>query len=78
LKLTPAEEAAAYMRTGIDTSPKEIVPDPIECGGMKGPLPAGKLEVTKRFAPYHGARYASKRPRDPLPLGVGTEARAIP
>ena len=25
------------MRIGIDTSPKEIVPDPIECGGMTRP-----------------------------------------
>jgi hypothetical protein len=25
------------MRIGIDTSPKEIVPDPIECGGMTCP-----------------------------------------
>ena len=32
-----AEEAAVYMRMGIDTSPKEIVPDPKECGGMRWP-----------------------------------------
>ena len=37
LKLTAAEEAAVYMRMGIDTSPKEIVPDPKECGGMRWP-----------------------------------------
>ncbi len=42
MKLTAAEEAAVYMRIGIDTSPKEMVPDPIECGGM--PRPPG-LEI---------------------------------
>jgi hypothetical protein len=37
LKLTAWDEAAVYIRIGIDTRPKEIVPDPIECGGMTDP-----------------------------------------
>jgi hypothetical protein len=39
LKAMPAEAAAVYILTGIDTSPNEIVPDPIECGGMTVFLP---------------------------------------
>jgi hypothetical protein len=31
---TPAEEAAVYMRTGMLTSPNEMVPDPMEWGGI--------------------------------------------
>jgi hypothetical protein len=30
LKLTLADEAAVYILMGMDTSPKEIVPEPIE------------------------------------------------
>ena len=30
LKLTLADEAAVYSLTGIETSPKEIVPEPSE------------------------------------------------
>jgi hypothetical protein len=36
LKATPPEDAAEYIRTGIETSPKEMVPDPMECRGMWG------------------------------------------
>jgi hypothetical protein len=31
---TLAEDAAVYIRTGMETSPNEIVPEPSECGGM--------------------------------------------
>src|SRR5262245_56324854 len=31
---TLAEPAAVYMRTGIDTRPNEMVPEPSECGGI--------------------------------------------
>jgi hypothetical protein len=34
LKATLADELAVYIFTGIDTSPNEIVPDPMECGGI--------------------------------------------
>src|SRR5216683_8227854 len=34
LKETPAEEAAVYSLIGMDTSPNEIVAEPIECGGI--------------------------------------------
>jgi hypothetical protein len=34
LKVTLAEEAAVYIFTGMETSPKEIVPDPMEWGGI--------------------------------------------
>jgi len=34
LKATFADEAAVYIRIGIETSPNEIVPEPIECGAM--------------------------------------------
>jgi hypothetical protein len=30
LKLTPADDAAVYSFTGIETSPKEMVPEPRE------------------------------------------------
>jgi hypothetical protein len=30
LKDTPADDAAVYIFTGMETSPKEMVPDPIE------------------------------------------------
>jgi hypothetical protein len=42
LKLTPPAEAAVYILTGMETSPKEIVPDPSECGGMIDVLPIGE------------------------------------
>ena len=32
----PPEEAAENILTGIETRPKEMVPDPMECGGMWG------------------------------------------
>ena len=31
---TLSEEAAVYIRIGIETSPKEMVPELMECGGM--------------------------------------------
>jgi hypothetical protein len=34
LKLTLADEVAVYIRMGIDTSPNEIVPEPMEWGGI--------------------------------------------
>src|SRR5262249_21623561 len=42
LKLTPPAEAAVYILTGMETSPKEIVPDPSECGDMIDVLPTGE------------------------------------
>src|SRR5438477_12814378 len=35
LKAMPLEEAAENILTGIDTRPNEIVPDPMECGGIR-------------------------------------------
>jgi hypothetical protein len=37
LKATDWEDAAGYNFTGMETRPKEIVPEPIECGGMEVP-----------------------------------------
>jgi hypothetical protein len=34
LKDTLAEDAAVKSRTGIETKPKETVPEPMECGAM--------------------------------------------
>jgi len=34
LKATLAEEAAVYIFTGMETRPNEMVPDPIEWGGI--------------------------------------------
>ena len=34
LKATFADEAAVYIFTGMDTRPKEMVPDPIAWGGI--------------------------------------------
>jgi hypothetical protein len=34
LKVTLADEAAVYILTGMDTRPKEMVPDPIAWGGI--------------------------------------------
>jgi len=34
LKATLADEAAVYIFTGMDTRPKEMVPDPIAWGGI--------------------------------------------
>src|SRR5437016_1737094 len=34
LKLTPPDAAAVNIRTGMETSPKEIVPEPSACGGI--------------------------------------------
>src|SRR5262249_53759942 len=31
---TPPADAAVYIRIGMDTSPNETVPDPMECRGM--------------------------------------------
>src|SRR5207244_11409633 len=31
---TVCDDVAVYSRTGIETSPKEIVPEPMECGGI--------------------------------------------
>src|SRR5262249_48053630 len=67
-KLTPAEDAAVYIRIGIDTNPKEIVPDPIECGGMT-PLPTRKSRRDEAFCTVPRARYASKGPWAPQHLG---------
>src|SRR5262250_742122 len=39
LKETLSDEAAVNIRMGIETRPKEIVPDPMECGGIRGSLP---------------------------------------
>jgi hypothetical protein len=33
-------EAAVYSLIGMETSPNEIVPEPIECGGMVTVLPS--------------------------------------
>ena len=45
---------------------------------MTAPSCPGNLDVTKRFAPYHGARYASKRPGGAPPLGVATRDEGQP
>jgi hypothetical protein len=37
LKLGDSDEAAVYSLTGIATSPKEIVPEPSERGGISCP-----------------------------------------
>src|SRR5215475_15463570 len=50
LKLTPPAEAAVYILTGMETSPKEIVPDPSECGGM-----AGTLQIVRFCETLHGS-----------------------
>src|SRR5688572_27405363 len=34
LKETPPAEAAVYILMGIETSPNERVPEPMECGGI--------------------------------------------
>src|SRR5215470_135999 len=39
LKETLSDDAAVNIRMGIETRPKEIVPDPMECGGIRGSLP---------------------------------------
>src|SRR5205814_4375564 len=43
LKATLPDEAAVSRRTGIDTSPNEIVPEPSECGGMRRTIPCDPL-----------------------------------
>jgi hypothetical protein len=43
LKATFADEAAVYIRMGIETSPNEIVPEPIECGAMVCTITRGSL-----------------------------------
>src|SRR5262249_25489250 len=80
LKVTPAEEAAVYIRIGIDTNPKETVPDPIASGGMT-PLPTpsgpaalppahlGNLGVKQHCGPYHGAVILQRAPGRPTPWG---------
>ena len=35
LKETLSDEAALNILTGIETSPNEMVPDPMECGGIR-------------------------------------------
>src|SRR5215468_1726748 len=54
LKLTPPAEAAVYILTGMETSPKEIVPDPSECGGM-----AGALQMVRFCETLHGSTAAA-------------------
>jgi bifunctional non-homologous end joining protein LigD len=47
LKETPAAEAAVNILTGIETSPNERVPEPMECGGISWFL----LGTGRRLAP---------------------------
>ena len=38
LNETDSDEAAVNILTGIETSPNEMFPEPIECGGIQGSL----------------------------------------
>jgi hypothetical protein len=38
LNATPADEAAVYIRTGMLTRPNEMVPEPMEWGGIESVL----------------------------------------
>src|SRR5712692_6951833 len=62
-KATPAEAAAVYSLIGMDTSPNEIIPEPIECDGMPPYPPC--LEVRTLFERYPGSSDAST---DRLPM----------
>jgi hypothetical protein len=43
------EEAAVYILTGMETSPKEIVPEPIEWGGIAvATIPPGPYDSKVR------------------------------
>src|ERR1051326_3730681 len=49
LKATLMEEAAVYILTGMETSPKEIVPEPIEWGGIAvATIPPGPYDSKVR------------------------------
>jgi hypothetical protein len=37
LKETDSDEAAVNILTGIETRPNEMFPEPMECGGIRGP-----------------------------------------
>src|SRR5437773_7362679 len=41
LNETLSDEAAVNILTGIETRPNEMVPEPMECGGMRGFLQVG-------------------------------------
>ena len=53
-----------YMRIGIDTSPKEIVPDPIECGGMTTSSRPGNRRRDEAFCTVPRAPLCFKAPAD--------------
>src|SRR5437870_12007469 len=56
-----SEWVATYMRIGMETSPKLIVPEPIERAAIRPPLPARKA---------HGGRACQTRAVGPmLPYG---------
>ena len=66
MKLTPPDEAAVYILTGMETSPKEIVPDPSECGAIAGPS-----QLVNFYETWHGSTapvmlQASRRCRTPV------------
>jgi hypothetical protein len=50
LKDTAAEEVAVYIFTGMETSPNEIVPEPMECGGMVETIPRGDTRFASSAA----------------------------
>src|SRR6187455_3066030 len=50
LKETPPAEAAVNILTGIETSPNERVPEPMECGGISWFLQGTERRLAPPFA----------------------------
>src|SRR6267143_949262 len=71
LNESPMDEAAVYILTGIETSPNESVPDPMECGGILCPPwgTAGEANTmlcyTQPRLQYRNSQARALAPRSP-------------
>ena len=77
MKLTPPDEAAVYILMGMETSPKEIVPDPSECGAIAGPS-----QLVKFYETWHGSTAGamlqdSGRSRTPVVVTVAGRGEGL-
>src|SRR5262249_44656217 len=71
LNETPPDAAAVYRRTGMETSPKEMVPEPIEWGGIVCTVPRSSLRFkAERYLAGPTADGGRRDARGPTPGGV--------
>ena len=81
IQATLAEDAAVYIRTGMETSPKLIVPEPIDRAAMGFLRRPGKRTPPRRVkpvSPYESVRSSRlAEPRHASPRPVHASPRTV-